>query len=250
MVLSYFRGGSTPVKSDPEASDKEAVPTPDSAQSDIEEVPQVQLLWTKNGLMDPKSGHMVTVPAPTKDADMTACYEMLETVTSSELGFDLVTSVMATKSKSPRTTPTKPSPVQDRDRAVRFSPVEQASSPATLLILPYPARKYTRPHEWDADASKEVYEKFKTDYEGLHGPIGDVVFNHFKLLYSSWVQNSRERGRFEAFEYALDVAELAYEGLLSVEDRNWIVFRRKKIVQLSLNQVQRNEILKRKRSNS
>ena len=247
MVLSYFRGGSTPVKSDPEASDKEAVPTPDSAQSEVEEVPQVQLLWTKNGLMDPKSGHMVTVPAPTKDADMTACYEMLETVASSELGLAIMTSLMATRSPS---TPTKPSPVQDRARTIRFSPVEHASSPATQMIPPYPGHKYTRPHEWNVETSKEVFAKFKTDYEGLHGPIGDVVFNHFKLLYSSWVQNSRERGRFEAFEYALDVAELAYEGLLSIEDRNWIVFRRKKIVQLSLNQVQRNEILKRKRSNS
>ena len=40
MVLSYFHGGSTPVKSDPEASDKEAVPTPDLAQSKVEEVPR------------------------------------------------------------------------------------------------------------------------------------------------------------------------------------------------------------------
>ena len=78
---------------------------------EVEEVPQVQLLWTKNGLSDPKSGHMVSVPAPTKQADMTECYEMLETVASSGLGLAIVTSFMATK--SPRTTPTNPSPVQD-----------------------------------------------------------------------------------------------------------------------------------------
>ena len=137
MVLSYFRGGSTPVKSDPEASDKEAVPTLDSAKSEIEEVPQVQLLWTKNGLTDPKSGHMVSVPAPTKQADMTACYEMLETVASSELGLAIVTSFMATK--SPRTTPTKPSPVQDRACTLRYSPHERASSPPSRTTPPYPA---------------------------------------------------------------------------------------------------------------
>ena len=114
---------------------------------------------------------------------------------------------------------------------------------------PYPARKYTRDYEWNPEASKQVFTKFKTDYEGLHGPIGDVPFHHFRLVYSSWVQNSRERGRFEAFEHALDVAELAYEGLLSLEDRSWIDFWRKKIENLSRNQAQRVETLKRKRSN-
>ena len=123
-MFSLLRG-STPVKSDPEASAKAAVSTPDSkdsTESDIEEVPQVQLVWTKNGLADPKSGHMVTVPAPTKPTEMVACYEMLETVASSDLGLSIVTSFLATK--SPRATPTKPSPVHDRARTVRTSSTE------------------------------------------------------------------------------------------------------------------------------
>ena len=246
MVLSYFCGGSTPVKSDPEASDKEAVPTPDSAESDIEEVPQVQLLWTKNGLMDPKSGHMVTVPAPTKDADMMACYKMLETITSSDLGLDLMTSVMATKTKSPRTTPTKPSPVQDRARTVRTSPHERASSPPSPLQ--YPTRLYTRDYEWNQRDSEQVFEKFKTNFETLHAPIGDAALRHFKKAYGTWAQNCRERGRFEAFDYALRIAEHAYGDRLSYNDRRWILNQYHKINQQAHNQAVRATTGKHKSS--
>ena len=233
--------GSTPVKSDPDASPKEAVSTPASTESDIEEVPQVQLVWTQNGLADPKSGHMVSVPAPNKPADMAECYEMLETVASSDLGFAIVTSFMATK--SPRTTPTKPSPVQDRARTVRTSPNEQASSPSSRTTLQYPVRLYTRDYEWNQRDSKQVFEKFKTDFETLHAPIGDAALRHFKKSYGSWAQNCRERGRFEAFDYALTLAERAYEHELCLQDMRWFKEQREKIGTYAFNQ------LKRKRSN-
>ena len=236
-MFSLLRG-STPVKSDPDASAKEAVSTPDSTESDIEEVPQVQLLWTKNGLADPKSGHMVSVPAPTKPADMAACYEMLETVASSDLGLAIVTSFMATK--SPRTTPTKPSPVQDRARTVRTSPHERASSPPSPLQ--YPTRLYTRDYEWNQRDSEQVFEKFKTDFETLHAPIGDAALRHFKKAYGTWAQNCRERGRFEAFDYALTLAERAYEQDLCQQEMRWFTEQREKIGTYAYNQ------LKRKRS--
>ena len=249
-MFSLLRG-STPVKSDPDASAKEAASTPDSTESDIEEVPQVQLVWTKNGLADPKSGHMVSVPAPTNPADMAACYEMLETVASSDLGFAIVTSFMATK--SPRATPTKPSPVHHRARTVRTSPPErarrtvrtspheQASSPPSPLQ--YPVRLYTRDYAWNQRDSKQVFEKFKTDFETLHAPIGDAALRHFKKAYGTWAQNCRERGRFEAFDYALTLAERAYEDELCQQDMRWFKEQREKIGTYAHNQ------LKRKRSN-
>ena len=130
-----------------------------------------------------------SVLAPTTENEMPACYKMLEIVSSSAVGLSVMTSFMATKSA----TPTKPSPVQDRDRTPRSSPQERASRAPSRTPPPYPAQKFTRESEWNPYSSKKVFQKFKADFEKLHcSPIDDVAFSHFKLVYTSWAQNSRE----------------------------------------------------------
>ena len=102
---------------------------------------------------------------------------------------------------------------------------------------------YTRDYQWNQQISKQVFEKFKTEFEDLYAPIGDAALRHFKKAYGSWAQNCRERGRFEAFDYALTLAERAYEDELLLEDMKWFKQQREKIGTYAINQ------LKRKRSN-
>ena len=95
------------------------------------------------------------------------------------------------------------------------------------------------------------FKKFQADFKQLHSaPIGDNNFGHFKISHSPWVQNCRERGRFEAFNYALQIADHAYGAGLSLEDRDWVLNQQRKIVQMARNQVERVETLKRKRSST
>ena len=127
-----------------------------------------------------KSGHNIHVPAPTFDHEMPACYKNLEIVSSSPQGLSVMTSFMATKSSSPL--PTKPSPVQER---VSHAPIR--------IPPPFPARIYTREHEWTPESAQGIFSKFKQEFKDLHGAsIGDVDFDLFKLSFTTWMQNSRK----------------------------------------------------------
>ena len=72
-------------------------------------------------------------------------------------------------------------------------------------------------------------------------PIEVAPIEVFNQSFPGWLQNCREHGRFEAFEYCLDVAVHADGETLSLKDRECTLLQKSKILMFARNQAVRKD---------